>query len=51
MEILWSLTHLLQQHSVAETHQPGPVEPHGIESGPQALISFQKTHHLPEGWQ
>lgn len=51
MEILWSLTHLLQQHSAAETHQPGPVEPHGIDSGPQALISFQKTHHLPEGWQ
>lgn len=55
MEILWSLTHLLQQHGVAETHKSGVVEPHGIDSSPQALASMQKypisTHHIPEGWQ
>jgi hypothetical protein len=54
MEILWSLTHLLQQLNEAETHRLGPVEPHGIDSAPQALVSFQKspisTHHIPEGW-
>jgi len=55
MEILWSLTHLLQQHGAAETHKSGVVEPQGIDSSPQALASSQKypisTHHITEGWQ